>query len=339
MVGREAYAVDVMIAAVRAISGTEPIYFQRGGFFAVAPNVVGKLSYGLSLTPENPNNERWREELPEIVASEDAFEGKKEGRKIKSSEVDYFKPLVFHEDSGGEFSIKSINEGLKDQLSKLKDDGKIRMVDHYSQYHSHKHGYACDGSDIFLTEARVMSREKYLELIRKDEEEFLEYISKEENDLRKVYSDSEVRYMSSSPVRIPDVTIITPNLMASLPRLGKLNLDERKQGWTIETDLSGGTSYRDIESTNESPFSISVKYNIKSITAKDGKQLDMEVKSSLSPLTKELDAFRSVMPRIENYLGRINSAHNLGCGKKIEEHRRFLLVLEKEKKKSMLNIY
>ena len=170
------YAVDTVISVVNELSNTPPVFFQSNEeFYAITPDCFGKVSLGLSLVSNGRNDE-----LPEIIASEDIIIKEKdksrrsrenEKTKFKKGEKKHILPLVFGVDSGVVFSLESI-ANIASNLGKLPDDGKIRLISHYNQYHSHKHGYAADGSDTWLSAARVMDREVYFNLIKQKEDKF-----------------------------------------------------------------------------------------------------------------------------------------------------------------------
>lgn len=87
---------------------------------------------------------------------------------LAKSEAKYFAPLI--RDSDGE--VSTLEALLKiGEISREKnlDDGRIRMVSHGTSHHSHKYGYAADGVDISVTDARVMIKQEYFDLMRMQE--------------------------------------------------------------------------------------------------------------------------------------------------------------------------
>jgi len=309
-------AIDAMVSAVREISDVLPVFFQRdSNFYAVSPQCYGRFSYHLSLVPQNPKGDQWRQELPEITDSEDVVVKRcsdtgidaNEKTKFKKDQRQYIAPLIFNRDSNGIFSLETMANTAK-ALAALPDDGKIRMISHSQSYHSHKHGYASDGTDTWLGDARVMSRERYFELMRAKEEEFFTKLSEiDQDDISRVYERSSVSTRRST--EIPDVTVITPNIMLTFPREGFLDYHNPLQTWTSETNLRKWPVYGSVRSLDSSPFGFYFVVNRKVVETKTLKGLDSAVTELMTSISDDLTGVKKAMPQIESFLERINNVH------------------------------
>lgn len=141
---KQEHALDIVTGIITAISDTKPIFFQRDGDLFVASEAGFGVLRNYLITREIQ-------------------------KSAESTGTDkYIKAIRFSSDTR-DYSLEDIANSAM-QLSKLPDDGKIRIVSHSESYHSHKHGYAQDGLDVALQYAGEMNREKYLELFRQAEE-------------------------------------------------------------------------------------------------------------------------------------------------------------------------
>jgi len=167
-----------VIDTIRRISGEEPVIFQRDYRIMAASRAgFGMVDYGLPTNFRDwEERERYREDEPEPEArkySEPiAFDVKSPGRDStlvgESDELAYFQPLVMDPEGRG-FTLGEMAK-IAEIYSELPADGKVRMINHDSGYHSHKYGYAEDGMDVVPTVGRVMPLEKFLELVGNAEE-------------------------------------------------------------------------------------------------------------------------------------------------------------------------
>ncbi len=321
------YAIDTLIATVKAISDTPLVFFQRdGSFYATSPQGYGKISYNLSLVPQNPRNEEWRQELPEIIDSENVIMKKCEDRdrhanektEFKKGEKPYISALIFNRDSYGVVNLETMAATAR-SLGALPDDDNIRLLSHNRSYHSHKYGYGCDGADTWIGDARVMNRDRYFELMREKEDDFFEKLHQgDESVIEKAYRNSAVGFMNGRPLEIPDVMVITPNVMVTFPRLGELDHHEPNKVWTREMDLHEWPVYRGVHMSERSPFGIYCVVNKKLIEAKTLNGLDVGITQVMTYLSDDLAGVKKAMPHIESFLDRINYAHNQANNKRIE---------------------
>ncbi|MEK6913198.1 MAG: hypothetical protein AABW47_00820 [Nanoarchaeota archaeon] len=186
------YAVDFVLNVMKKISTSNPILFQRdGALFIASKQGFGYVTPGLQTTPEEIQEWEKREQPREISESKEAiFRVKEDGEyslKFIEGEEAHISPILLSPD-GDLFTLNDLYSSVE-KLSKLEDDGKIRLINHDSGYHSHKCGYACDGVDVWLSSARVMDRNTYLELMRQNEKSLLEKLC----ELRVTEDDSRLK--------------------------------------------------------------------------------------------------------------------------------------------------
>ncbi len=308
------HAIDFVLNVVKKISSKEPVLFQRdGSLYVASADGFGKVGYGLRTAPEEIQPWEERRQSPEIVESQDAIKkwvGDSWYKKPKflNGEQKYFKSIVFGSDSNS-FSLEEITK-IAQELAKLPDDGKIRMVLHGSNYHSHKYGYAADGIDVFIQQARVMGRDRYLELMRKKENKILQDME----SLAETKDNVNDRYQR---LTFPDCVILTPYMFVSLPRRGRLDfhrheLDAWKQDTTLKISYSGSSTY------DESPFAMHITLNAQYLKIKDAEKLIMTKDKVLEHISKELSAVKSNMELAEKFIARINEVHNKVSAKDIK---------------------
>ncbi len=304
------YAVDFVINTLEEISGSKPISFQRdGSLYAVSPEGFGQVTYGLHTTLRAIQGEQdkypWKEiELPpEIKESEDVIIGNKEDPEDEYNEAPIFrkedrpfiKAISFGPDSDG-FTLEEM-AGIYHELAELPDDGKIRMVFHNNAYHSHKYGYACDGIDVWVEEARVMGRDRYMELVRQKEDELIGAMKNN---------------MSWGERVFPDCLILTPLLKVTAPRKGKF--DNENQAWDEKTKLkqiygySGQGGVLSFGDYYELPFDMFVSINYEDLPGCSQENFKSKMADHLEKLNKQLNIVYSNMPG--EFIEKMNKSYN-----------------------------
>lgn len=280
---KKSHAVDIVGEIIAKLSASKPIYFQRNGaLFIASEGGFGLLRLGLSTDASLLSEPEWVREkrqtdFEELQASSDAikelnFNNSGHYQKVEfvEGEEKYVAPIWFRNDSQS-FTLDDMVK-TAGALTKLPDDGRIRLVNHTDRYHSHKHGYAADGMDVFLASARVMDRKKYLELFRKKEDRTLGL----------------------------DCVIITPDLRASFPTYVVIKYDD-------DGDLDIRKGYFD--GTEKSPFGFHLSTEKQAINVKDAKAFDNLQATLIARMQKALGAVASSMPQIEEYVSQTNEAY------------------------------
>jgi hypothetical protein len=246
------YSVD---AAVEVLDALQPNFwqmaFQRDNrLHIVSEEAVAVISPGLPCSPELSGSYGY----PGTIKSHWERHTKKkfplitEDGKIIPEEKPYFDALARNPDGEGT-SLKDFF-AIRERFRELKDDGQIRMINHSSNYHSHKHGYAGDGVDVFTTGLRVMFREEYFDLLRRQEERARDKIGEKDHD----------GYAANS---LPGVAIITPYALVSFPFPASLELDRRGNAWSDETEFREGIVEfpRNFSKFDESPYNFNIMLN------------------------------------------------------------------------------
>jgi hypothetical protein len=328
------YAVDLVIDIVKAIGGAdpEPVMFHRDGHLYVATeNGFGAVRTGISAVD-------WKlrgSEQKELAESRDALKSGgrcMKGMKFIKGESAYFNPVLFGPDHPT-FSLESMAQTARD-LGELDDDGLIRLVRHETSYKSHKYGYGADGVNVHLSGARVMDRERYLQIARENQDKTLERMERLALELEtmipvgRLYAWAQENY---GFVQFPDCVVLTPYIFASFPCEGKLISDRGEQDvWTTETDMVyADPKFSDCRNTidymnpldyfKESPFAMKlaarphVFRTVKEVefVRQQGEFMEGVGRHAggLSQMGDYRGAVSHVMPRAEKLFDRLNELH------------------------------
>jgi hypothetical protein len=183
--------------------------------------------------------------------------------------------------------------------------------------------------DVWLHEARVMDSERYLELIRAKEDELIHAMSQlgERSAVERRSIDEAYRKLE-----LPDCVVLTPHMMVSLPRSGRLKLHrDEPDSWTVDTGLAPISSdprersilyYNDVSSYKESPFGMKIALN--SYGGDDPI-------TALGRMNDEVEAIYSNTPVARGFLERINSVHNELCAPNIDSSRQMERRMKKRR--------
>lgn len=305
------HLVDFVLDVMKEIGSSKPFLFQRDGALFVASKAgFGYLTPGLQTWPEEIRDWEKREQPLEIRESVETMKRVKKGDNVvcqfAGKEKGYVAPISFGPDATV-FTLKDISRAVE-KLGKLKDDGKIRLVSHDSGYHSHKYGYACDGMDVWLTCARVMNRNTYLEIMRQNEDKLLASLETSNAGSR------EMNRPSYDRATIPRGIIFTRNLIASLPLREELVYNrESATSWSESTELLDRerNRNRELPSTyHESPYGIYVRLNSvenRAQTAAEYKKMRMQ---TINGADRELQVLGAHMNEAEAFIAEMNAIHN-----------------------------
>ncbi len=322
--GSQVYSA--VIDTVRRISGQEPVIFQRDGrVIATSSAGFGMVNYGLPTDFRDwEGRQDWEKDKPEPearkysrpVTLEVASPGRSSTLQGSDSELRYFQPLIINPDGGG-ITLAEIGNVTK-AYSELPADGQVRMVDHSSWYHSHKYGYAADGTSVAPTVGRVMPIDKFLELLGNTEDSIFANIEEQFGRLKgvdgrspesiRVYGD----YCNFGSVHLPDAFVLTPNVFVSFLRNGTPNMREKSNNWSRNTEL-GTFPYVNFDlpdSFKTDPFGTAVTINSQRISARDAKSYRAEQGRILEETAKELEAVEATVKGIEPIIARLNAFHN-----------------------------
>ncbi len=325
------YAIDSLISIMRNLSSSEPVMFQRDHKFYVASKEgFGQTETGLRTWPlsdaekeqfesygkNTPGNqyfleycEQWRKSnrhIYELLESDDlilAFEGKGflyPKPILKEGELPYIEPIMFRHDDNA-FALEEMVK-VAEQLETLPDDGNIRMISHSSGYR--RHGYGVDGIDVNVEGARAMNREHYLQLMRQKEDNiYQDMIDRAPNVIKHL--------QISTPLEFPDCVIITPYLMFSFPRPGRIGYSGF-EGWDAHTRFGKEMMrYKEFSQYLEAPFGARIRINAVDLAdladvADDFSQAKEIYKSIIS---KQLDVIDSEMEKINQLVDKLREMH------------------------------
>lgn len=333
-----ANTIDIAIQIMKGLDAKETGMFQRDGcFYIVSEKGFAQITFGLY--PEI-KQDRWEKgELTGFYKdyAQMAIVGREKEYPnnilFGPGEKQYFEPIVFKDDYFL-FSLEKMANIAK-KLSKNKEDNKIRIVEHGYRYHSHKHGYAVDGTDVELVGAWTAEKENYLKAIKEKENYFLE-------DFREyLNANADIDYK-----KLQQFTLLTPNICMHFPLNGDLFRKEsdgsKLDAWTTTSSLEEksrdapfGTILRRLElpyKAKESPFRNYIKVNaleneIK--TEEDYKKFEEYQKVVQS----EIALVKGVQPSIEEIIGKLNTQFNRRNASEIENHKAFQKRLDESKRK------
>ena len=272
MAKQEYFLIDVISGIVSRLSDSKPVYFQRDGqLFIATEEGFGIISLGL-----NPKDEKISPSVSNAIISLGRGYGAAQKVEFEKGEEKHINPIRFLLDDK-DYSLEDISKSAK-ALSKLPDDSKIRMIQHWSNYHSHKYGYAADGEDVGLTWAKVMDREKYLDFFRMRE--------------------AQIRVRPEEDV--VKCAVITPDIALSLPT--EINLGERNstQWGTYTKPII--RDFGDASILGEQPFDIYIYTNSHVITAKELEEFYRMQKS----FAKAIEAISSNLEGLKQYVTDFN---------------------------------
>ncbi|MBW3003155.1 hypothetical protein KY328_03535 [Candidatus Woesearchaeota archaeon] len=299
------YACDVVDELVSNLckKGDSPVMFQRdGSMYKIGRNIMGVTSFGVPMVRVH------KQPAPAVFeVSDNALDD--EGKFVKS-EIHRFGPLVYEYQPG--LCLSEV-ETIYLALNRLGNDGKVRLIrqsgekrgDHYNEH-----------TLYFPGDARIMEREKYMELLRQREQEILEKIGKATaTDLRGVD-------VALYKCQFPDCAIITPDYIITFPRKGVLNNSTCSE-WSRSTRFNDFSwqerilRWRKPQVERESPYTATVKVNSRE-------------SSDIRDLSSRLHALGETMDFIEHHLGparefvdEFNTLHNKVCAKDIARRKRW----------------
>ena len=308
-------AVEVLKTIDKSYQGHSGIFaFQRDGqLYLVGKKAVAVVDAGVPCCYMNMINHD--DTLDSYI--DNPFRGKSEtvnehGRIVKS-EAGRFELLCRDSDGENDSLENILNIGNKTN-EKFPDDGRIRMISHGERYHSHKHGYSVDGVDVSVTDARVMIRKEYFDLIRMQE-------------LRAREEMGGVNHEGYAVSPLPGISIITNHALVSFPLPTKLRFDgfgtrfERHyadKSPVINKDMINFS--RNLSPSDVSPYTFNVVLlpgELKSFSHED---FSKNYGNTLGVLERLKDCYTSA---VQSVVAGANLLHNLKYTEKIAEWKSF----------------
>lgn len=303
-------AVDILKTIDGSFQGHSGIFaFQRDGqLYLVGRKAVAVVDSGIPCPHRNMIHS---DETLDSYISE-PFRGKSqiinEHGRIVESEAKYF-ALLCRDPNGDENNLEEILEIRERSRKEFPDDGRIRMVSHGTSYHSHKYGYAADGVDVSVTDARVMIRQEYFDLMRMNEQRTREELDRENSE----------GYVVSS---LPGVSIITNNALVSFPFSSKLRAErfdrhyENKSPIICEDMVNFN---REFSPRYESPYTFNVMLFGEKSQFSSPESFSEDYGNAVAMLDKLKSCYTS---NVKAIIEEANSLHNSKHAKEIEDRKR-----------------
>lgn len=231
--------------------------------------------------------------------------------KIKKAQLKRFKPLVYGPDDS-HFTLEDITNAAR-ELSELKDDGKIRIIHHESRYHSHKYGYAADGTDVFATIARVMDKNLYFSMMRHKEHEIFNIFESLRDEVNNSEHSFELEQRISKrfdSFKMPDCSIVTKDILVSFPRKGYLQT-VHKEFWSENESLSSNPVEYDESRLGRWPYAVFTKIHSHEFNTRDGDIADIgECNKRINSQLEAINSFtNSVNIAVNQYNWRYEEIH------------------------------
>ncbi|MFA6088435.1 MAG: hypothetical protein WC755_01100 [Candidatus Woesearchaeota archaeon] len=317
------YIVDTVLDVVKEISGKEPTLFQRDGILYVASDAGVGLVFNGFLTSDIRDNSKdkpkWFKESKSIIEKIE-----KDTVHFVKEEIPFVKAIAFGPDSNYD-SLESIAKHAKEIASR--DDGKIRMMEHGTTHRSHKYGYACDGFDVYATDARTMDRQKYLELLREKENQMLEQFQ-----AWKEYVDEQPKgdaffsdrlENSAKNIKVPKCIILTPTTLVSFPYDVELSsMHSRSNPWNKKTPFAfDETHFMKKGDYYENPYSLYVTLNKKEFSSNYTPELLSDFRNWQNESNGVVEAIESNRYSIDRFVRDVNLRHNDLYSKRINFHK------------------
>ena len=310
-----AYAINIIKKMVEAVSPLEgkpdtkdflyDIPGHKGSItlqndeimYVISKGCFGQLSWGLSTgQPAGV-----KELLPEIKEFQPIFiESDREFYAL--GEEYYSKPIISCFKKG--LSLDGIDRLVED-LSALPDDQKVRLI---------------LGDD----RGRVISRSRYMEMMEKKEDKMLQNFLDMNEPFSKVSTTMKPENIYTS-LMLPDAVFMTPYLMISFPRAGRMDFKEPNV-WRKNTELKVNTTYSSILNFDKpsvyrsSPFAVSITVNAADL---NGKNSDEEAFEYLEKVKEQLKVLEPAVGLAKEYVNQFNELHNSLWAEKIRNTKWF----------------
>lgn len=326
------YVIDIVCKAMNQLSCPTSMFQRDGRFYIVSKDGIGQVNYGLNVYPRTSHMQD-EPERPEILESQDILKkDKQEDKQVQKREAPHIIPIAF----GSDTRMFSLEQMMRsgEQLNKVSDDGKIRMVSHGTQYHSHKYGYAADGIDVWLDAARVMDRNRYFDLMRQRQDAAVKALEgfKERIDTHRERHWDRDCVSEYKRTEIPTGVIMTPHLLITFPSAGELNKYGANNSWGAQTELETElVKHHEINTESETPFRMHMILNGAHVVVGNAKEFAEQCGALTGTLGKEISAINQVAPDIQSYIDGLNAVHKTVCAKEIQYWKEFRESLNKDR--------
>jgi len=301
----------------------DPASQRDGCFYAVSSKGFGVAKYGLPTCfrdwEQRPEYEKDRPEPPAREHSRGldvrvSTPGRTRELIGDDPELKYVQPFVSDPDGIGT-SIEGLAQAAN-EFRELPDNNMVYMLDHSSNYHSHKWGYGADGTDVAPSVGRVIPRENFFQLMNQCERGILAKIKARFEELGEGRTPETMSVYGNdcNPgcVWLPDAFVLTPYTFMSFIRRGEPQTDrDYKNNWTPNTHLFKGlTSHGQMDGYEESPFGFQVRVNSMGIFGKDAETLVREQEKITEAVASELKEAVVSAEQVAPTIQKLNDRHN-----------------------------
>lgn len=295
------FSIDAVVEVMEVLSKPtryDPriMAFQRDGrLYLVDREAVAVIDSGLPCSYKNRMQDHTLDRYIDNPSFSDKSLLSEEGKIIDESEKKYFDALSFSEDGRG-IKFKDFFDTWSILNNDFKDDGKIRMIDHNIGYHSHKHGYAMDGVDVWVDDARVMMRNEYFDTIRMNELRRRDRIGQDNRD-------------APGESSLHGVAILTPYAVLSFPFYANIEFnDSYEKELRMESNLAGDVvKFNKKVWREESPYNFHIHLNPSYIKTSSKEDFSDHYKSLLERINNLKDCYT---PKVQAVINEVNSLHN-----------------------------
>src|SRR3989344_3015284 len=302
MVDSKTYAIDVAVEFMRKLTPDLRIdVFQlENRVYIACPSGFAEVTLGL--WAKNSVHER-----NDRAGAVDCFDGKKPSER----ELPYLAALTPSQSGDIRPSIDKLARITTD-LRKLPQDNKVRIVDYkserrggrYKSWDAHEIGAAC-----------TLSTKGFFKAMRDKET----HVVNEGNALLSALLSMVIDLYPDFSM-IPDVHIITPQIMVSLPR----RLYHPPSEWTTSTRFDINlNSHPVIEESERSPFEIAVYQNAASSRG-TGNALKTNIERNLGRLADQYNTIREALDYATRYVNQWNKRHDDVFADRIDARERTL---------------
>jgi hypothetical protein len=258
------HAVDLAIQIIKnhdEIESTPPMFHRNGFLYVLGTKGFVQVQTDLAL-------KSWGDYVhPELNEAEDAVVDRVERERAKRAvykpdEKAYFDLIDLGPSTSG-FTLADMLK-IGQELRKLPDDGRIRLVGTTSAYHGHKGGYDTEGDDVSVQRAGVLDTERYLEIAREKEDGLVAKLERIALELEKVVRPENIgRHIRETYHQLvfPDTIFLTEHVFVSFPRYGILNVGHGEDAW--DKDSVFGDHLRPILHIRETSMRDSMPYSLK----------------------------------------------------------------------------
>ncbi len=332
-----AQTVDAVIQIMKDLSSQAPVLFHRDCYlYVVSEEGFGQVRTGVlamnvetltsvigSKIPKDKFNALTNygtrcptlhdilEQFPDSGIVENALIKGGRERKFKQGHAKHFEAIV-HDWDHTCFTLEQL-AATATALRALGDDGKIRFITHGTSYHSHKHGYAADGTDVFVGNALVMDRGLYLKLVRDADARIRERMCAigTQQSQRDSFSEDIIYNQESTPQQ---GLVMTPYALLHFPTGGGLQTCSNERipdSWDPQKDLTDPLlTDCHIETYDRDPFKVTVALNAQSSRGSPD-ELKQWGAQTVDRISRELSAFTGEGINIaQAYCAELNKVHN-----------------------------